>query len=117
MRKRAADLTPGDVIAWDPYNAYALVVSQTIPADTVPARSKGYTGPDPAESYCEPGLVILRHFKEDMWVQSHEFTYMLRKLDEKIETYSEIRVQAQRHLGPYMSGQELIDYFSVSSSS
>jgi hypothetical protein len=83
------DLVPGDVIRYG--KELAVVISNDYPATTVPRPEN--------EKFCEPGLVVLKHFNADLWLRTHEFTYVLLKVTRSVKTYNAIRVQDERESG------------------
>lgn len=99
---RAEDLTPGDVIVFPQTPSLALVVSQDIPAKTLVREE--------AEKYCEPGLQIIKHSREDFWVVTHDFTYALFTLGHRVERNNSVRVQLPNH-GEYRDEVDRKKYF------
>jgi hypothetical protein len=79
------ELIPGDVVVYQ--DTLALVISNEYPATTIPRPEN--------ERYCEPGLVILKHVRSDMWVRTHLFTYVALNVKRGVKTCNSIRVQSE----------------------
>lgn len=97
MDTHPVDLKPGDVIEHRP-GVFGLIVSNSYPADTVPYPE--------CNKYAEPGLIELKHQREDRWMQTHHFTLTLLPINERVLTYDAFRVQVERN-GPFFSGEDL----------
>lgn len=96
---------PGDPEDWG--GEFVVVVAQTIPAGTLPARSLGYRGPDPAEDFCEPCLVTIKHQRDDRWVRTHWMSYTLFRLEKRVRIFTGFRVQEGYRRGPFLSRQQM----------
>lgn len=107
--KNPTDIVAGDVIAWN--KRLAIVVSNSYPADTVPARSLGAKGRFVAENYCEPMVVLLTHQRDDRWVRTHECTYMLLEVSKPVTLYNSVRVQADYRRGRFLTYEERLTQY------
>jgi hypothetical protein len=85
-------LQPGDVIEFG--DRTALVMSTTYPAESVREPE--------ASDYVEPDLVILKHWREDMWKRTSDCTRTLFDINVPIKMLNGIRAQVWDR-GPYLS--------------
>ena len=106
MIVKSTELKPGHIVTWS--GTYALVVSVG-PCETLPSRARGYIGSSAAEDYVEPGLVILTHFSDDRWVQTHMFTYALFRRRSNVVVHTQVRTQVWPRHGQWLSGTELVE--------
>lgn len=106
---RAEDLVPGDVIVFckpkqrDDPSILALVVSQDVPATTLVREE--------AEAYCEPGLQVIAHNREDFWNVTHHFTYALYKRHERVQRNNSVKVKPSPIHGGFLDEVERKRYF------
>lgn len=101
FKKAPKDIVPGDVIYWGKAGKqFALVVSNEYPAASVPMPA--------ARKYCEPGLVILAHVREDLWVETSDFTYACLDIKKRERVVTSLRIQYPAHTGKFLAHNELV---------
>lgn len=84
------------------------MITSTGECNTLPARSLGYDGPNPAEDFVEPFLVILAHQRDDRWLMAHECTYAIYRRSERVTTNNSVRVQLRSRAGAFLGHEERV---------
>lgn len=95
---QARSLKPGMVI--ERSKELWICSSYEAPAGTVPMPE--------AVKYCEPSFVRLKHMRLDKWVRTHDFTYMLFKLEDEVKINDSVLVQVANRTGPFLRWSERI---------